>query len=66
MSPTKATEKQMSYIVSLYNRVHGERNGYLSQCKKLGIGSAQMKRGLTKAEASAIIDDLLGRLGEGR
>ena len=51
-----ATEKQTSYIVSLYNRQNGTRHQYLSQTKI--FSSTQLSRGITKAQASAVIDRL--------
>lgn len=56
-----ATEKQVSYIISLYNKAHGGGASYLSQCVNLGLNNRQKKGGMTKAEASAIIDDLLAQ-----
>lgn len=57
MGPT-ATSKQQSYIVSLYNQARGTAHGYLSQCDQLGLNQRQKKGGMTKAEASAMIDQL--------
>ncbi|MGH3500284.1 MAG: hypothetical protein ACRDQA_05190 [Nocardioidaceae bacterium] len=57
MGPT-ATEKQQNYIISLYNQGHGTTHGYLSQCDQLPLSQRQKRGGMTKVEASAIIDQL--------
>ncbi|HET6699524.1 MAG TPA: hypothetical protein VFG88_10585 [Nocardioidaceae bacterium] len=57
MGPT-ATVKQESFIISLYNQVHGTAHGYLSQCDQLALNNRQKKGGMTKAEASTMIDQL--------
>lgn len=58
MSNYEATEKQIGFIISLYNRVHGTSHAYLYQCTALGLTQREKKGGMTKAEASAIIDQL--------
>ena len=57
-----ATEKQISYIVSLYNQVHGTTHGYLSQCDKLLLSQREKRGSMTKAEASAYIGKLQKQL----
>jgi hypothetical protein len=54
----QATDKQISYIISLYNQIHGTTHGYLSQCKDLLLTQREKRGGMTKAEASAHIDAL--------
>lgn len=57
------TEKQEAYIVSLANQLTGQTwPRYISQHKDfLGLSSSACKR-VSKAQASAIIDDLKARL----
>lgn len=59
---TTATEKQVDYLLALYNRVHGTSHGYLSQCRELSLTQREAKGGMTKAEASAHIDELKAAL----
>lgn len=56
---TSATPQQISYILSLASSVTGERYGYLSQARHvIGISSSKAQRGLSRSEASQIIDTL--------
>jgi hypothetical protein len=62
MGNTAATEKQLDYIVSLANRVTGDRHRFISQHRNLlGLSTSKAAR-LSKTEASAIIDELAARL----
>lgn len=59
MTTEQATPKQISYILSLVNKHEGTRYAYLSQARHhLGLSSFKVQRGLSKAEASAIITEL--------
>lgn len=59
---TKANDKQVAYIVALCNKLTGDRASHLSQVRTvIGISSSKAGRGLSKAEASAIIDELIER-----
>ena len=57
MGPT-ATEKQISYILTLASKIQGTRVGYLSQATCVSLNQRQKRGGMTKSEASAIIDEL--------
>lgn len=57
-----ATQRQVDYIISLHNQVHGTNASYLSQCHALPLAQRERKGGMTKAEASAHIDQLLAEL----
>ena len=57
MGPT-ATEKQISYILTLASTIQGTRVGYLSQVTCVSLNQRQKRGGMTKSEASAIIDEL--------
>ena len=57
MGPT-ATEKQISYILTLASKIQGTRVGYLSQVTCVSLNQHQKRGGMTKSEASAIIDEL--------
>lgn len=58
-----ATEKQIDYILALANQIEGTRSKYLSQVRgTIGVSSFKLQRGFTKAEASAIINDLKTRV----
>ena len=57
MGPT-ATEKQVSYILTLASKIQGTRVGYLSQVTCVSLNQRQKRGGMTKSEASAIIDEL--------
>ena len=60
---TPATDKQRDYILYLANRIKGTNHAYLSQVRDvIGLSSHQLQRGLTKAQASRIIDDLKARV----
>lgn len=57
---TTATDKQIDYILALANEVTGRRERYLSGHRDtLCLSQRQCRGDLTKAEASAIIKDLL-------
>lgn len=65
MNGTQATDKQIDYLLSLASKVSGQQYRYLSQARRvLGVSSSQLNRGLTKTEASALIDQMKSRLGE--
>ena len=53
-----ATEKQISYILTLASKIQGTRVGYLSQVTCVSLNQRQKRGGMTKSEASAIIDEL--------
>ena len=53
-----ATEKQISYLLMLASKIQGTRVGYLSQITCTPLNQRQKRGGMTKAEASAIIDEL--------
>ena len=55
---SKMTEKQASYIVGLYNQVHGTSCGFISQCRELYLPQRP-----TSAAASAAINELKAQLG---
>lgn len=57
MGPT-ATEKQISYILTLASKIQGTRVGYLSQVTCVSLNQRQKRGGMAKSEASAIIDEL--------
>lgn len=58
------TEKQEQYIVSLCNQLTGKRERFISQHRDfLGLSSSKCKR-LSKAEASAIIDELKAKAAQ--
>lgn len=59
----KATEKQIDYILRPWNKVNGGSARFLEQTT-LPISWRQARGGLTKGEASAIIDELLAELKE--
>ena len=52
-----ATDKQIDYILSLWNQINGGRAAYLSQTD-LPLTQREKRGGMTKAEASAIINQL--------
>ena len=55
---TAASEKQISYILTLASKIQGTRVGYLSQVTCVSLNQRQKRGGMTKSEASAIIDEL--------
>lgn len=60
---TTASAKQISYIISLANRASGDRAAHLSQVAGvIGLSTSKASRGLSMAEASAIIDELKARV----
>ena len=63
---TPATDKQLDYLLTLANQVNGGTSfRYLSQVRGvLGLSSFQLERGITKPQASALIDDLKRRLAD--
>lgn len=52
-----ATEKQISFIISLWNRANNGHATFLDQTD-LPLTQRQKRGGMTKAEASAIITQL--------
>ena len=63
---TPATDRQLDYLLTLANRLNGGTSfRYLSQVRDvLGLSSFQLERGITKPQASALIDGLKRRLAE--
>lgn len=62
----KATTRQIDYIISLCNQVTGRRDAHLSHVRNVRevmLSSGQVSRGITSAQASAMIDALKARLG---
>lgn len=59
---TTATDKQIDYIVSLYNQLHGTDHSWLSQCDHLPMSQRERTGGMTKSEASTHIDSLKSQL----
>lgn len=60
---TTATPKQISYLISLANQITGRTDAHLSQVRGvLGLSTSKVGRGLTKSEASALIDGLKRRV----
>jgi len=53
-----ATPKQMSYIGSLLRRKHGHSTINAGIRKEYGLTQREAKGGMTKPEASALIDQL--------
>ena len=65
MHMTPATEKQINYLLTLCNRLTGDTARFLSQHRQtLGLASSKCSRGLSKSEASAIIESLLAKVGK--
>lgn len=61
---TRATEKQISYLLTLVARATGEKMRFLSDARKhLGLSSFQVQK-LTKADASQFIDEWLAKAEE--
>lgn len=59
--PTAATTNQIDYLLALANRKFGTQAKHLSQVRReLNLSSSKCSRGLSKAEASAFIDELKG------
>ena len=59
--PTAATDKQIDYLLALANRKFGTQARYLSQIRReLNLSTSKCSRGLSKAEASSLIDSLKG------
>jgi len=58
-----ATQKQIDYIISLYNQVNGTSATYLSHCTGLKLTMRERGGGMAKAEASRIITALKRQLG---
>ncbi|ARD42448.1 hypothetical protein [Actinomyces gaoshouyii] len=54
----EATDKQVDYIIDLWNQVNGASAKYLSQTD-LPLTQREKKGGMTRAEASGYIRDLL-------
>ena len=63
---TPATDRQLDYLLTLANQLNGGTSfRYLSQVRDiLGLSGFQLERGITKPQASALIDDLKRRLAE--
>lgn len=59
----RATDKQTSYIIDLWNQVNDGNAKYLSQTD-LPLTQREKKGGMTKVEASGYIRDLLRRRDE--
>ncbi|MBH5296177.1 hypothetical protein [Corynebacterium ulcerans] len=59
----QATEKQIDYLLSLWNRINDKDAQFLSQTD-IPLSQRQRRGGLTKAKASVIIDELLAELEE--
>jgi hypothetical protein len=55
---TNATPKQMSYIASLLQRKHGRDTINAAIRGEYGLSQREAKGGMTKAEASALIERL--------
>ena len=53
-----ATDKQIDYIIALASKAQGGRIGYLSQITAVHLNQRQKRGSITKAEASALIDEL--------
>lgn len=65
MSGNGATDSQLDYMLTLANKVNGTSYRYLSQVRDvLGLSSFQLQRGITKPQASALIDQLKKQLEE--
>ncbi|CDP48189.1 hypothetical protein [Propionibacterium freudenreichii] len=59
---TDATDKQIDYIVSLWNKLNpAPAARFLSQTD-IPLSQRQKRGGMTKVEASAIIDELKAEL----
>lgn len=56
-----ATDKQIAYIIALWNRIHNRSVTYLSQTD-LPLTQRERRGGMTKAEASALISELKAQL----
>lgn len=56
-----ATDKQIDYIIHLWNQVNDSNAKYLSQTD-LPLTQREKRGGMTKATASSIISDLLAEL----
>ncbi len=58
MTDSNATAKQMSYIASLLQRKHGRDTINAGIRAEYGLSQREAKGGMTKAEASELIDQL--------
>lgn len=58
MSDNSATPKQLSYIATLLKRKHGRDTINAGISAQYGLSQREAKGGMTKAEASALIDQL--------
>ena len=58
---TAATDKQIDYIITLWNKTHGGSARFLSQTD-IPLSRRQREGGLSKSDASAIIDDLKSQI----
>jgi len=59
---TAATNKQIDYLISLHNRVHGTKAAFLGQCKTLNLTMRERSGNITKVRASMLIEDLRAEL----
>jgi hypothetical protein len=59
----QASAKQVSYLIALYNEVHGTDCGYLSQCRELNLTMRERSGEIDKNEASRLITQQLKKLG---
>lgn len=58
-----ASSKQLSYLLSLANRLYGKQARYFSELKgELGLNQRQARGRMTVVEASALIDELSDEL----
>jgi len=53
-----ATQRQIDYLISLYNQVHGTQAAYLSQCTALKLTMRERQGQMAKTEASRMITAL--------
>lgn len=61
MNTTPATTKQLDYLLALINQAEGTSVRFISQTKfsKANLNMRQRSGGITKPEASAMIDRLV-------
>lgn len=59
---TDATDKQIDYILSLWNRLNPSHTARFLSQTDLPLSQRQKRGGMTKVEASAIIDELKAEL----
>jgi hypothetical protein len=65
-SNDSATPKQLSYLLALINRLEGSSASFLSQTKwgKANLRMRERSGQISKARASALIDQVKSELGE--